>query len=137
MARLVLECFLWPCNFQNWPCIASYHSLCVSYVAMFHQFHTRYEAIYMHGSQSLQYKCLNLLQQTFKHTVSPQVKKLYLRNYRSCETKFIILFPCVDHLLIKDILWLERVQHLATNIILGDYIYSMDNKLRLKLLPLM
>ena len=94
---------------------------------MFHQFHTHYEAIYMHGSQSLQHKCLNLLQQTFKHTVSPQVKKLYL-TLDLMRPNLLYCSPGVDHyLLIKDILWLERVQRLATNIILGDYIYSMDN----------
>ena len=90
----------------------------------------------MHGSQSLQYKSLNLLQQTFKHTVSAQVKKLYL-TLDLVRPNLLYCSPGVDHLLIKDILWLERVQCLATSIILGDYIYSMDSESRLKLLPLM
>ena len=93
--------------------------------------HSHYEAIVAKA-----YKSLGLLKRTFKHTMSPQVKRtLYLTLVRP---KLLYCSPLWRPYLIKDIMLLERVQRRATKFILSDY--SMDYKSRLinlKLLPLM
>ena len=93
--------------------------------------HFYYEAIVAKA-----YKSLGLLKRTFKHTMSPQVKRtLYLTLVRP---KLLYCSPLWRPYLIKDILLLERVQCRATKFILDDY--SMDYKSRLinlELLPLM
>ena len=93
--------------------------------------HSHYEAIVCNTLKSL-----GLLKRTFKHTTSPQVKRiLYLTLVRP---KLLYCSPLWRPFLIKYILLLEMVQRRATKFILGNY--SMDYKSRLtnlKLLPLM
>ena len=89
-----------------------------------------------HAITAKAYQTLGLIRRTFSSLVPIKVKKqLYLSLVRS---RLMYCSPVWRPFLLKDIIFLERVQRRATKFILGDF--SLDYKSRLtslNLLPLM